>query len=357
MMIMKNKRLLIFFALGLMLLMPAMLNAQSDITNLFKAGATDIQTLAQGYIKPVGYGFADGLGTNWYNTAATHKVLGFDITIGAGGLFVPSSDKTFSLAGLQALQVVNGQTTAPTIGGKGDGVELRLTAPNGQTITDFTTPKGVTPVIPAVNAQITIGLPLGNDLSFRFVPNIHNNNYKVGLWGIGLKHNIKQWIPGVKLLPFDAAVMVGYTHVNFNYNFSNSIMPSDLADPSYTLNVPADVSYDNQGMRLSASSLMANIIVSKRLLFFTPYVGFGVTSSNFDFNFTGNYPVLGTYHADNNSIDVKTLVNPIPLHYSSFSPGLTVGFRLKILWILAFHAQYTLQKYSTASIGFGINIR
>ncbi len=353
---MKNKRLLIFGTLGLMLLIPTMLNAQSDITNLFKAGATDIQTLAQGYIKPVGYGFADGLGTNWYNTAATHKVLGFDITVGAGGLLVPSSDKTFSLLGLTTLQAPAGVTTAPTIGGKGDGVPLQLVQ-NGQTIVSFTTPKGVTPVIPAVNAQITIGLPLGNDLSFRFVPNIHNNNYKVGLWGIGLKHNIKQWIPVVKHLPFDAAIMVGYTHVNFNYNFNNSIMPNDLVSDPNMINEPSDLSiYNNQGMRLTANSLMANIIVSKRLLFFTPYVGFGVTSSNFDFNFTGNYPTLGTL-ASNNKYNINTLENPIPLHYSSFSPGLTVGFRLKILWIFAFHAQYTLQQYSAASVGFGINIR
>jgi hypothetical protein len=208
-----------------------------------------------------------------------------------------------------------------------------------------------------VNAQITIGLPLGNDLSFRFVPTINNNNFKVGLWGIGLKHNIKQWIPGVKLLPFDAAVMVGYTHVNFNYTFKNPITPDDLVSNPDMINEPSDVSiYNNQGMRLTSSALMANLIVSKRLLFFTPYLGLGVISSNFNFNFTGDYPELGAQNS-NGKFDIKTLVNPIPLHYSSFSPGLTLGFRLKILWVLAFHAQYTLQKYSTASVGFGINIR
>jgi hypothetical protein len=356
MMIMNNKRLLILWALGLILLMPAMVNAQNDITKLFEAGQADLQTLADGYLKPFGYGFSEGLGTNWYNTAATHKLLGFDITVGAGALFVPTSDKTFSLTGLQNLQVPSGVTTAPTIGGKGDGVPLQLVE-NGQTITSFTTPKGVTPVIPAVNAQITIGLPLGNDLSFRFVPTINNNNFKVGLWGIGLKHNIKQWIPGVKLLPFDAAVMVGYTHVNFNYTFKNPITPDDLVSNPDMINEPSDVSiYNNQGMRLTSSALMANLIVSKRLLFFTPYLGLGVISSNFNFNFTGDYPELGAQNS-NGKFDIKTLVNPIPLHYSSFSPGLTLGFRLKILWVLAFHAQYTLQKYSTASVGFGINIR
>ena len=350
------KKLLLFFAVWVML-MPLRVNAQSDLANLFKAGVNDLQTLTQGYIKPIGYGIADGLGTNWYNTAATHKPWGFDITVGATGLLVPSTDKNFSLAGLTSLQVVNGQTTAPTFGGKGDGVELKMTAPNGQTIVDFRTPSGVTPVIPGVNAQLTLGLPKGNDLSFRFVPTIQTDKYEVGLWGIGLKHNFKQWIPGLKLLPFDAAVMVGYTHVHFNYLFDNPIMPNDLVNDPNMINEPSDLSvFMHQGMRVSANSLMANIIVSKKLLFFTPYVGFGVTSSQFDFNFTGSYPVLGNL-SSNNKYDVNALTNPIPLHYSSFNPGLTVGFRLKFLWIFALHAQYTMQQYAAASVGLGINIR
>ncbi|MGC9151938.1 MAG: DUF6588 family protein [Microbacter sp.] len=350
------KKFLLFPAFLLMML-PSIVGAQNDIANLFKAGVNDIQTLAQGYVKPLGYGISDGLGMNWYNTAATHKPWGFDITVGATGLLVPSSDKTFSLAGLTSLQVVNGQTTAPTFGGKGDGVELKMTTPNGKTIVDFTTPSGVTPVIPGVNAQFTLGLPKGNDLSFRFVPNIQTNRYEVGLWGIGLKHNFKQWIPGLKLLPFDAAVMVGYTHVHFNYYFDNPIMPNDLVNDPNLINEPPDLSiYANQGMHVSANSLMANVIVSKKLLFFTPYVGFGVTSSRFDFNFAGNYPVLGDL-SSNNKYNVNTLTDPIPLHYSSFSPGLTVGFRLKFLWIFALHVQYTVQQYSAASVGLGINIR
>lgn len=347
----------IFLVGMLMMMFSLQMQAQSDIANLFKAGVTDLQTLAQGYITPIGYGISDGLGTNWYNTAATHKPWGFDITVGATGLLVPSSDKTFSLAGLTSLKPVNGQTTAPTFGGRGDGVELKMAAPNGQTIVDFTTPSGVTPVIPGVNAQITLGLPKGNDITFRFVPTIQTDRYKVGLWGLGLKHNFKQWIPGLNLLPFDASVMVGYTHVYFNYFFENPILPNDLVNDPNLINQPSDPSiYSYQGMRVSANSLMANIIVSKKLFFFTPYMGFGVTSNQFDFNFTGNFPVLGDL-SSNNKYNINTLTNPIPLHYSSFNPGLTVGFRLKFLWIFALHAQYTMQRYAAASVGLGINIR
>jgi hypothetical protein len=350
---MKTRKLLIT---GIILAMlPFMANAQKDISDLFKAGVTDLQTVAEGYIKPAGYGFAAGLGTNWYNTAATHKLFGFDLTIGASALWVPTSDQTFSLAGLQKLQATNGATTAPTFGGKGDGVELRLVE-NGNTVTSFQTPKGVTKIIPAANIQFTLGLPFGNDISVRFVPTVNPKHASVGLWGIGWKHDIKQWIPVVKLLPFDASFMLGYTQVNGKYAFDNPLEPSDLTSQPYEEETPG-VSYADQGMKLKAKSFMANIIVSKKIAFFTPYVGVGLTSNTFDFNFTGNYPVLDGYNTSNNKLKVKTLVDPIPLHYSSVWPGATIGFRLKMLWIFALHAQYTIQKYSTASVGFGLNIR
>ena len=330
--------------------------AQDDISELFKAGAADLQTVAEGYIKPLGTGFSNGLGNNLYNTAAVHKTWGFDITVGASALFVPSSDQSFSLGGLDALHAVNGEISAPSFAGSGEGVDLQLVK-NGQVITEFTTPEGISSIIPTVNAQITIGLPLGNDLSVRYTPTVKTDDFEVGLWGIAIKHNIKQWIPKFKDLPFDASVMVGYTQLNFDYAFPTSITPDDLADDPNILNVPAGYSYEDQGMKMTSSALTANLIVSKKLSFFTPYLGVGVIKSKFDFNFTGNYPTLGDQDPSTGKIQVDVLNNPIPISYSNCMVGATAGFRLKILWVLALHAQYTLQKYPTASVGFGINIR
>jgi hypothetical protein len=348
----------LLFALGLLTSFSA--KAQSDIADIFKAGVNDLQTVANGYIKPFGNGFSSGLGNNWYNTAATHKLLGFDITVGASGIFTPSDDKTFSLSGLQKLTVVNGEKTAPTFGGKGDGVLLALRQNvNGttQTVTQFRTPGGVSRVTPVPSFQVTLGLPMGNDLSVRFIPTINAGNFSGNMWGIGLKHNIKQWIPVLKLLPFDAAVMIGYTKFNVNYSFDNPITPSDLVSDPSKVSTPSGVSYTDQGMKLKASALMVHAIVSKKIAFITPYLGFGITRSNFDFNFTGNFPVLDNFNTTTQKFDVKTLKDPIPLHYAMTQPGATIGLRMKLLWIFAFHAQYTLQKYSTASVGFGLNIR
>jgi hypothetical protein len=334
--------------------------AQSDISDLFKSGVNDLQTLANGYIKPFGYGFSSGLGSNWYNTAATHKVLGFDITVGVNGVFTPSDDKSFSLSGLKNLTAVNGEKTAPSFAGKGDGVLLALRQNvNGttQTVAQFRTPQGVSGTTPVPSFQVTLGLPLGNDLSVRFTPTINAGNFSGNLWGIGLKHNIKQWIPVLKLLPFDAAVMVGYTKSTLDYSFDTSIKPTDLVSDPNLVSTPSGISYNNQGMKLKANAVMVNAIISKKIAFFTPYLGFGVTRSSFDFNFTGNFPILGNFNTATQKFDVTTLKDPIQLRYTLTQPGATIGVRFKLLWVCALHAQYTLQKYSTASVGFGLNIR
>ncbi len=353
-----KRTLCMVLALGFFSLFSA--KAQSDISDLFKSGLNDIQTLANGCIKPFGYGFSAGLGNNWYNTAATHKVLGFDITVGGNAVFTPSSDKTFSLSGLKNLTAVNGEKTAPTFGGKGDGVDLVLQQNiygTSRTIAQFRTPKGVSRVTPVPSLQLTLGLPLGNDLSVRFTPTINADNYSGNMWGIGLKHNIKQWIPVLKLLPFDAAVMVGYTKFNLNYSFDNPITPSDLVNDPTWISAPSGVSYNNQGLKLKANALMVNAIISKRIAFLTPYLGFGITRSSFNFNFTGNFPVLGNFDTSTQKFKVETWTDPVKLHYSLVQPGATIGLRMKLLWLFAFHAQYTLQKYSTASVGFGLNFR
>lgn len=352
---MKTRLHYLALAVAGLLLIPSVVKADDDLSNLFKTdNLADLQTLADGYLKPFGNGFSSGLGNNWYNTAATHKLLGFDLTVGATGAFVPSSDQTFSLSGLKNWTAVNGATTAPTIGSTKDGVQLQDVATHSK---KFTTPDGVYNIIPAPTVQLTLGLPFGNDLALRFVPSIKIKEGSGSMFGIGLKHNIKQWIPVVKKLPFDAAIMIGYTKLKVDYRSNKPIIkPSDLQDNDSA--TPTDESqYQNQGVKLRGNAFMANIIVSKKLAFFTPYFGVGFNSSSFNLDLTGNYPLRGSYNAVTGQYVIQPVANPVSLHYSMTQPGATLGFRLKFLWIFALHAQYTLQKYSTASVGFGLNIR
>ena len=357
-------------------------NAQSDISNLFRSGG-DLNQVAKGYVKPLGIGFATGMGGSWYNTAATHHTLGFDITLKAGAIFVPTSDKTFDLTGLKNLKVTNGEKNAPSFAGSGNGVGLSLTLPDstynyngtkktikGQKILDMQTPVGVASVIPAVCIQGSVGLPFKTELTVRYLPQTQIKNVNCNLWGVAIKHDFKQWIPVFNKLPFSLSVMLAYTKFDMDYAFTNKITPAKLVTDSATTPIIYDqlaskVDYYNnnkQGFGLSSSSFMANVIISKDLLFFTPYLGLGFSQNNFHFGFNGHYPILNgidaqsTVNSGKVSYDVTDLNNPVQLDYNTFMPSATVGFKVKLL-LLALSAQYTFQQYPSASVGVGLGFR
>ena len=364
----------IFAALALLICgYTTSLKAQNEITNIFKSGLTDLNTVANGYLKPAGNSLAAGLGSNWYNTAAVHKTWGFDLTIGGSVVMAPQSERTFDLTGLTNLKpTVTGTTSAPTFAGKGSGVGLTLFQPDklsdgtanplkGQQIVSFTTPKGISKYIPAPTVQFTIGLPFINDLSIRWMPTVKASDAEVSFWGIGVKHNFKQWIPGIKLLPFDASVLVGYTHLNANYYFPTSaeITPDKLV--SGGLGYVADPNlnnYSTQSMRINTNSFTTGIVVSKTLLFFTPYVGVGIVKTKFDVVMAGDYPTLGdpVLSGGTYKMTIKNIADPVKVTGSETMPNATFGFRLKFA-LLSIHAQYVAQKYATASAGFGFTFR
>jgi len=360
-------------------------NAQDDISNIFKAGVADLNTVANGYLKPAGVSFSTGLGSNWYNTAAVHKIWGFDLTVGAGAVQSPLSDQSFSLTGLTNLTPTNGSlTSAPTFTGKGNGVELNLMQPqyleNGHAnpyypgkIVSFTTPSAVSQYVPTASIQFTLGIPFINDVSVRLVPKVSVSGFETSLWGVGIKHNFKQWIPVIKDLPFDAAVVLAYSKFNLKYAFtSNSrITPDKLVSGGVTyVDDPNSNDYSQQGMKVDATALTANFVFSKKIAFITPYVGFGMTNTSFDVLMVGNYPTLGdpktvtvggvTVPQLNENgkpiMQIKNITDPVKVTAPEVMTNATIGFRLK-LWVLTMHAQYAFQKYPIASAGFGVSIR
>jgi hypothetical protein len=365
----------------------SVVNAQNDILNIFKAGVMDLNTVANGYLKPAGNSFSAGLGSDWYNTAAVHKPFGFDLTLGVGVVSAPNSDQTFGIGGLTVLKPTDASlTTAPTFSGKGNGVELNLFQPQylsnnqpnpfyHQKIVSFYTPSGVSNYVPTASVQFTIGIPFINDISFRFVPKVSFKGFDASLWGIGIKHNFKQWIPVIKDLPFDAAIVLAYTKFELKYAFpvSAQITPDQLVSDCITTAPDPNTTYSDyttQGMKISANAQTVNLVFSKKLLFITPYLGFGFTNTSFDLSMTGNYPTLGDPVSDNvggvlvprlneNGKPILQIINKpnlVNISSNQVLTNATMGLRIKLA-VLTIHAQYAFQKYPVASAGFGFSFR
>jgi hypothetical protein len=343
-------------------------NAQIDIGTLMKAGAADGSKLVGAFISPTLKGFGAGMNAGWYNTAKTHGLGRFDVTINFNAVMIPTEDELFNASslGFQNLQIKTG--TGPngaTLAGSDDLAnnaiyQLLLDDPTNpgskRVVTEFASPKGLgIPYSGAPTAQLSVGLFKNTEVMFRYIPTISLGDYgDVGLMGFGLKHDIKQWIPGIKLLPFDMAAFFGYT----NFNVDGSLDLKAEALPAYSGNT--NTNYTDQSYSFNTKASTFGLIVSKKIALITAYGAVNYQTSKSEVALNGNFPLtviedqIGNPNFGNNAItNIKDPVN-ITVNGANGMTG-TLGLRLKLL-IVTFQGAYTFGKYPMATAGIGINL-
>lgn len=328
--------------------------AQDDLETIIKGSKADANYLAEGYISPMLKSFGYGLNQGWYNTAKTHKTLGVDLTISVSAVSIPNSDLFYTVDNNRLTQVklrdtgpgtqpvaVNGSGSVPTIFGPDRRPEYQTYNSTTQQFTNqpFRGPGGMDlkeeikmQAMPVPIAHLGIGLPKGFDLKLRFVPTIDFNNGKFNLFGVGVMHDVKQYIPGIKNLPFDLSGFVGYTKMK--------------------LDVGLDESRPDQKAVLESTATTIQGLISKKLSVVTFYGGLGYNIAK------TTMAVRGVYDVDNDNAtnDPDDIKDPIDIKAESNGFRTTVGMRLKLA-VLTFHGDYTLQKYNTLTVGVGIAVR
>jgi len=301
----------------------------TGLSSFGQTATEDGKSLIEAYISPLGNSLGAALNNGWYNTAKPHSLGGFDITITANIVMIPTNAKTFNISESNGGTFTGGGT--PTILGSGDGASASYNAPS-LSATSSDMPKGLNiPIIPLPILQAGIGLIKGTELDFRYMPELKIGSAgKVGLFGVGLKHDILQWLPIVDKIPIDLSIQAGYTKL------SSEI---ELIDPTATISPQAN---------LDVSATTVNIVLSKKLLMFTPYLGLGYNSTKTTFNIDGDYDIAGL------AIDVSDLTKIDFESNNNFRAN--IGFRFNIT-VLALQANYTFSEYPTATIGAGISLR
>lgn len=349
-----------------------------EFDDIFAAGIQDANTYLENYLRPGLNSFGVGMADGWYNTAKTHKTLGFDLTISANMAAIPEADKMFSFAkaGFENLHYRDKNTMLdvtgklPTIVGGTAEEGKELYVPVGTTITDPKTGESITmedelafdapdgfdlsdiPIvtgIPTPTVNLGIGIYKNTDLKIRFVPEISADGYSARLFGIGVMHDFKQWIPGIKNLPFDLSAFIGTTTMSAEYDIDVAF--DGEADGGYTSR------FEGQGKaEFKTHSTTVQAIISKKLLFFTPYaaIGFNAVKTTFDvkgdYTYTQTNEVLGTE-------ETLTYTDPINLNFTGAGGArFTAGGQIKLA-VLTLYAAYTFQQYNTFSAGFGISVR
>ena len=201
--------------------------------------------------------------------------------------------------------------------------------PSSQVGTDsipFNMPGGFkTPAMPLPMIQAGIGLIKNTAIDIRYMPMLNvGDNINVNLFGIGLKHDLLQWIPGVgDAIPMSLSLQGGYTSLNTELK---------VADQEVSLNTKATT---------------INLVASKKILMLTGYVGVGYNSATTTF-----------FAADANfNLNGIQFNKKVEKDFESINKLRTnIGLRLNIA-VLTIQADYTFAEYPTATLGLGVSLR
>ncbi len=176
--------------------------------------------------------------------------------------------------------------------------------------------------------QASLGLPAGFEITGRFIPKLEIDDTEVSQWGVGLKHNLKQYIPGIKALPFHFSAMAAYNQLEAAYHIDRDMGQYGTLDVQ---------TWTFQG------------ILSKQFSVLTLYGAAGYSTGESDFKILGDYNV-------NTPAGTETFEDPVSLQYENKGAMATLGARIK-LGPIFINGDYTFQEFNTINVGLGVSIR
>ena len=293
-------------------------NMQADIQ--------EAKELISSYISPLPKALGAGLNNAWWTTAKPHKKLGFDISLSVTPIIIPESQKSFNIGNDGSF---TGDEAATIFGNKDSGGDVNyanetIQLPNGLGIGFVATPM----------LQAGIGLPKKTEIDLRYSPELKLKSFKLGLVGIGVKHDLLQWIPVLKNVPIDLSIMVGHTRLNTGFDIQE------------------------QGVDLSVQATTVNLLLSKKIALVTAYAGVG-------YNHTSSKIAIaldetnGPFLQEIESIAQIDLDNLKAIDFENHTDyKANIGVRVQLA-ILAINANYTITQsgYKLYTVGLGLSLR
>lgn len=300
--------------------------------DLLAGSQKDINYLANGYLRPLGTALAEGLNNGWYSTAKTHRLGRFDLIATVSIVQIPEVDRTFLVENsqLDQLQLVSGSSSESqtAFGNMENGPALEYKIAPGAS--SFNLPGGTGfSYLPVPMAKISVGLIKNTEVTFRFLPEITIpgvDDATISMQGFGVKHDILQWIPGGKVLPFSLSGFVGYTNVDYYQSLGG-----------------------DKELVLNSTGFTVRALISKKLLFLTPYMGLGVNGggTNIKLNGTFENPLPGG----------SPFVDPLDIDAEDAGGFVgNIGLRFKFLFVGAVVVDYTFGAYNALTAGLGFSI-
>ncbi len=360
------KRFISLFITAVLLLAVVGTASAVDFQEELKKMATEN---AKGYIGPFSTAFGTAMNSGLYHTAKPHGLFGFDISFKFAVVSVPDDAQTFDFLMPTVLvpDPFNPELTIglngdilfpdrenPTVFGENEVDPFRKTAESvraafedalvgGGSMTqdefnalfadyDWNAQLDSIPnmprfpgigfdALPLFMPQVSVGLIKKTEVMLRFMPKVKlNDDIDAGFIGIGIKHNLDQWLP-IPLFPVDISAQFVW----------QSLTIGDLLESKH-----------------SAFTIMA----SKKIgigISITPYIGMGFESSSLDVSYT----------VDNSANNPMLPADGTKISFSLDGDNglrMTGGVRLGLA-LVTINADYSIGEYSTYALGFGFTLR
>lgn len=291
----------------------AFVNSSEDASNFLGA-----------YFSPFAESIGSGLNRGWYNTAKPHKLAGLDISLTINLIAITEEAGAFDVNTIDNFS--SDSISTPTVLGNGNGATINykgneFVMPN-QNIELNSIP------IPTLNAGI--GLIKGTEINLRYIPKYEYDIGFVGtgsvkLIGGGVKHDILQWIPFAKALPFDLSIQGAFSQFNTTFQ----------------------VESQNVGLDIHATTF--NLIISKKFSLVSAYASVGRNTVKSSFSGDADFK-LG-------SSDVLEFNVPLELDMPTLSElQASAGIRFQFA-IFTLYANQTFSNYPVTSAGIGLSFR
>lgn len=333
---------------------------------------SELAPIYRSYADPLYTSVGSFMGAGWSHTAEVHKFPGFDLTIGATFAKMPSSVGTFNLGniGLDKTKYYGESNTsiekltAPTFTNDGEAPKLYRNLAGKQEIEIPMLDGSDLGFLGVPLLQAGVGLPFGTEIQARFMPGaksivdklLDDEDFsvdKLSMWGVGVKHDIKQWIPVISHVPF-LQISCQLTYSQFKSEFSGdklSLKPSDFKS---TLS-DAGQNWNDQSIAVGISSFTGTLLVGASLPIFQPYLGLGFNNCKNTTQLNGTYPKF-TYK-ENSSLNYDVEKDPVDDEVKDTHLNTMMGFRLKLA-VVALYYQFDIQPdYKTHTAGLAITIR
>ncbi len=327
------KKIIILF----MVLLYHMSYSQANVTRLLELGLENAQRFSEDYFIPAGEVLINNMSNGWYTTARVKKIWHFEVGFVGNISFVRKEKQTFTLNTNEYENVFfqNGTTSQLVANSLGENTENIIVVLNqGQAApVEVVLPNGISNralnIVPSGFLQASLGISKSTEIKARFLPKIKaRDNAKISLYGVGVQHELTDWIFSWKRLPFRISGLLGYTKVNGFYDFVDE----------------EEVGSENRETRLTSSAWLLTGIISTKFKKLNFYGGFGFYAGN------SSASTVGTYTVRNGPLISQTIVDPILVENSANGFKATFGADIKLKFLKA-NIDYTMQNYNNLSLG------